>query len=190
MATNGIVQEQENIENTKGERVCVWCVCIWYVSVWCVKGGEGRVAVVGSSVRKNLRVKWEEGVGVLQYQFIDYLYLSKFTHPHTYHTLQHPTYMHTRSSTHACTPVHTHMHPPTHTHPHTHTEIFTQLQSTLEQLRVEEFTWDQDINFLQATFRDPNFVALCEVNDSVARSQSFEQPEGSAEQPVSNVRER
>jgi len=87
---------------------------------------------------------------------------------------------------HAYAPSHTH----TPKHPHTHTEIFTQLQSTLEQLRVEEFTWDQDINFLQATFRDPNFVALCQVNDSVARSQSFEQPEGSAEQPVSNVRER
>ena len=55
-------------------------------------------------------------------------------------------------------------------------EIFTELQSTLERMRAEEFTWDEDINFLQDTFRDPDFLALCDVNDGVANSQSFDQP--------------
>ena len=54
---------------------------------------------------------------------------------------------------------------------------------------MEEFTWDEDINFLQSMIHDPGFTAVCKVNDSVAHSQSFEQPVGSTEQPISNVRE-
>ncbi len=67
------------------------------------------------------------------------------------------------------------------THPHTHlhyTEVFSQLNSVLEELRVEEFTWDEDINFLQTFVRDPQVKALAELNDHVAESQSFEQPLG------------
>lgn len=63
-------------------------------------------------------------------------------------------------------------------------EIFSQLHSVLEHLRTEVFTWNDDINFLQSTFRDPNFVSMCEVNDGVAMSQGFEQPEGSAYEPA------
>ncbi len=48
----------------------------------------------------------------------------------------------------------------------------------LEELRVEEFTWDEDINFLQTFVRDPQVKALAELNDHVAESQSFEQPLG------------
>ena len=57
-------------------------------------------------------------------------------------------------------------------------EIFSQLNTVLEDLRVEEFTWDEDINFLQTFVRDPQLQALADVNDHVARSQSFEQPLG------------
>ncbi|XP_064389900.1 protein PALS2-like [Halichondria panicea] len=57
-------------------------------------------------------------------------------------------------------------------------EVFSQLNSVLEELRVEEFTWDEDINFLQTFVRDPQVKALAELNDHVAESQSFEQPLG------------
>lgn len=67
-------------------------------------------------------------------------------------------------------------------------EIFTGLLSTLEQMRKEEFTWDEDINFLQDTFQDPHFLGLCDVNDKVANSQSFEQPIASSEEILTEVR--
>ena len=59
-----------------------------------------------------------------------------------------------------------------------HTEIFSELSQALEHLRSEEFTWDEDINFLQGFIRDPNLQALLSVNDGVANSQGFEQPVG------------
>ena len=45
-------------------------------------------------------------------------------------------------------------------------------------MRTEEFTWDEDINFLQGFIRDPSIQALLDVNDGVANSQAFEQPVG------------
>ena len=63
-------------------------------------------------------------------------------------------------------------------HTCTHSDVFSQLNSALEQLRVEEFTWDEDINFLQTFLRDPQLQSLSEVNDHVAQSQSLEQPVG------------
>ena len=129
MATNGVVQSEENIENSKG------------------------------------------------------------THPHT-HTL---THIHTNSPP----PTHTHSHPHTHTTHTLHsrfpslihtlpppslspslTEVFADLTIALERLRAEEYTWDEDINFLQSFVREPCTVALTEVNDGVAKSQGFEQPVG------------
>lgn len=58
------------------------------------------------------------------------------------------------------------------------TEVFYQLNSVLEELRIEEFTWDEDINFLQTFVRDSQLQALADLNDHVAQSQSFEQPLG------------
>ena len=58
------------------------------------------------------------------------------------------------------------------------TEIFSELSQALEHLRAEEFTWDEDINFLQGFIRDPNLQALLSVNDGVANSQGFDQPVG------------
>lgn len=66
-------------------------------------------------------------------------------------------------------------------------DAITGLQSALEQLRGEEFTWDEDINFIQNTFRDPDFLALCDVNDRVATSQGFEQPVASVEEVMKEV---
>lgn len=57
-------------------------------------------------------------------------------------------------------------------------EIFSELSQALEHLRAEEFTWDEDINFLQGFIRDPNLQALLSVNDGVANSQGFDQPVG------------
>ncbi len=57
-------------------------------------------------------------------------------------------------------------------------EVFSRLNSVLEELRVEEFTWDEDINFLQTFIRDSQLQALADLNDHVAQSQSFEQPLG------------
>lgn len=61
---------------------------------------------------------------------------------------------------------------------HIITEIFSELSQALEHLRSEEFTWDEDINFLQGFIRDPNLQALLSVNDGVANSQGFDQPVG------------
>jgi len=62
------------------------------------------------------------------------------------------------------------------------TEIFAQLNSALELLRPEEFTWDEDINFLQTFVRDPNLKELAKVNDSVSKSLSFDNPVGPSEE--------
>ena len=62
------------------------------------------------------------------------------------------------------------------------------LQGVLERLRGEEFTWDEDINFVQDTLGDPSFLNLCEVNDGVAESQSFEQPVGSLEETMKEAK--
>lgn len=66
-------------------------------------------------------------------------------------------------------------------------EIFEGLQGALERLRGEEFTWDEDINFIQDTFGNEDFLALCDVNDGVAESQSFEQPVASLEEVMKEV---
>lgn len=65
--------------------------------------------------------------------------------------------------------------------------MFSELSSALEVLRTEEFTWDEDINFLQSFVRDPNFKALAEVNDSVANSIGYENPVGPAERAFHEV---
>lgn len=44
-----------------------------------------------------------------------------------------------------------------------------------------------DIDFLENLFEDPGFLTLCEINDQVAHSQSFDQPEGSATDAVHDV---
>lgn len=66
-------------------------------------------------------------------------------------------------------------------------EVFKGVQGVLERLRGEEFTWDEDINFVQETLGDPDFLGLCEVNDGVAESQSFEQPVASLEETMREV---
>ena len=66
-------------------------------------------------------------------------------------------------------------------------EVFQGLQGVLERLRGETFTWDEDINFVQETLADPDFLQLCEVNDGVAESQSFEQPVASLEDAMKEV---
>ena len=66
-------------------------------------------------------------------------------------------------------------------------EIFSQLNSALEQLRHEEFTWDEDINFLQTFMRDPHLKELAKVNDGVAKSLSFDNPVGPAEDAFHGV---
>lgn len=65
--------------------------------------------------------------------------------------------------------------------------MFSELGNALETLRKEEFTWDEDINFLQSFLRDPHFKALTEVNDRVANSIGFENPVGSSERPFHEV---
>lgn len=61
--------------------------------------------------------------------------------------------------------------------------IFSELNGVLETLRQEEFTWDEDINFLQSFLCDSHFKAMTEVNDRVANSIGFENPVGPAERP-------
>ena len=58
----------------------------------------------------------------------------------------------------------------------------------LEALRQEEFTWDEDINFLQSFLRNPTFKALTEVNDRVANSIGFDNPVGPSERSFHEVR--
>ncbi len=53
---------------------------------------------------------------------------------------------------------------------------------------MEEFTWDEDILFLQSFFKDKQLQALADANDHVARSQSYEQPEGSLGEAVKEVK--
>ncbi len=65
--------------------------------------------------------------------------------------------------------------------------MFSELGGVLETLRSEEFTWDEDINFLQSFIRDPNFKALTEVNDTVANSIGFDNPVGSSERAFHEV---
>ena len=82
------------------------------------------------------------------------------------------------------------IHTRTRTHSHitcVHTEIFSQLTQALEHLRTEEFTWDEDINFLQGFIRDPNLQALLNVNDGVANSQGFDQPVGPSREVTQEV---
>ena len=55
---------------------------------------------------------------------------------------------------------------------------FSVLQSALNELRSEQFTRDEDIDFLCGFAK--NMGKLLEVNDRVALSQEFDQPEGSA----------
>ena len=45
----------------------------------------------------------------------------------------------------------------------------------------------EDIEFLENLFEDPGFLTLCDINDQVARSQSFDQPEGSATDAIHDV---
>lgn len=61
------------------------------------------------------------------------------------------------------------------------------LSGALESLRQEEFTWDEDINFLQSFLREPTFKALSEVNDKVANSIGFENPVGATERVFHEV---
>ena len=61
------------------------------------------------------------------------------------------------------------------------------LEKTLNQLREEDFVRHDDIDFLENLFEDPGFLTLCEINDQVAHSQSFDQPEGSATDAVHDV---
>ena len=69
----------------------------------------------------------------------------------------------------------------------THIGVFLELTGALESLRKEEFTWDEDINFLQSFVRDPTFKALTEVNDRVANSIGFENPVGATERAFHEV---
>ena len=71
---------------------------------------------------------------------------------------------------------------------HTHTEVFSELRLALESLRKEEFTWDEDINFLQSFLCDLSVKAVADVNDGVAKSQSFEQPVGPSKESCMEVR--
>lgn len=65
--------------------------------------------------------------------------------------------------------------------------IFSELSGALETLRNEEFTWDEDVNFLQSFLRDPHLKAMTEVNDRVANSIGFENPVGAAERSFHEV---
>ena len=59
------------------------------------------------------------------------------------------------------------------------------LQSALNELRSETFTRDEDIDFLCGFSKD--LGKLFDVNDRVALSQEFDQPEGSATDVTNEV---
>lgn len=62
---------------------------------------------------------------------------------------------------------------------------FASLQTALNELRSEDFTQSEDIDFLCGLSK--NLGKLLEVNDRVALSQEFDQPEGSASECTSEV---
>ena len=66
------------------------------------------------------------------------------------------------------------------------TGTFDVLRSALNKLRGEDFAKDEDLDFLQGITE--NMGALCEVNECVALSQEFDQPEGSAMESVNEVK--
>lgn len=66
-------------------------------------------------------------------------------------------------------------------------DTILKLEKTLNQLREEDFVRHEDIEFLENLFEDPGFLTLCDINDQVAHSQSFDQPEGSATDAIHDV---
>ena len=66
-------------------------------------------------------------------------------------------------------------------------ETIVKLQKALNLLREEDFVQNEDIEFLRKLFGDPGFMTLCTINDQVAHSQSFGQPEGSATDAIHDV---
>lgn len=67
-------------------------------------------------------------------------------------------------------------------------ETLVKLEKALHLLQEEDFTNEDDIQFLKSFFSNPEFAALCKINDKVAYSQSFDQPEGSATDAIHDVR--
>ena len=63
----------------------------------------------------------------------------------------------------------------------------THLSSVLDRLQKESFAEKDDIQLIETMVQDTHFLKLCEVNDLVARSQSFDQPEGSALEAINEV---
>ena len=67
-------------------------------------------------------------------------------------------------------------------------ETLVKLEKALNLLQEEDFVKEDDIKFLKSFFSNPGFKTLCDINDKVAYSQSFDQPEGSATDAIHDVR--
>jgi hypothetical protein len=67
-------------------------------------------------------------------------------------------------------------------------ETIDKLEKALNLLKEEDFVEHEDISFLKNLFGNVGFMKLCEINDKVANSQSFDQPEGSASDAIHDMR--